>query len=129
VNVTADFFTDPVLRRTFEVLANDSWGIYLVSTDGGESRSLSAPNQVDAERSWSPDGTIVIFSGLSWSDVTAEKATSIRLLNLKTNERSSLPGSDGFWSPAWSPDGHFVTALTGDSKKLMIYDVKSRRVS
>jgi Tol biopolymer transport system component/predicted Ser/Thr protein kinase len=102
------------------------WEVYLVPAEGGEPRSLSAAGQVDAEPSWSPDGTTVIFSGLPWADVTPEKATSIRLFDLKTNQRSSLPGSEGFWAPRWSPDGKHVLALSGDSKKLMIYDFKSR---
>ncbi len=71
----------------------------------------------------------MIFSGLPWADTVAEKATSIRLYDLKTNQRSTLPGSEGFWKPRWSPDGRYVIALTADSKKLMIYDLKSRQWS
>jgi Tol biopolymer transport system component len=102
------------------------WGVYIVSAGGGDPRLLSAPDQVDAEASWSPDGTTVIFSGLPWADVDAKKATAIRLLELKTNQRSILPGSEGFWEPRWSPNGRFVVAITADAKKVMIYDFKSR---
>ena len=105
------------------------WEVFLVPSEGGDPRPLSAPDETDADPSWSPDGTTVIFSGLPWADVTAEKATSIHLFDLKTNQRSSLPGSEGFWSPRWSPDGRSVIALTSNSKKLMMYEFKSRKWS
>ncbi len=116
-------------KRIVFAAAKQRWEIFVVPAEGGDPRPLSATDQTDAEPSWSPDGTTVIFSGLPWADVTAERATSIRLFDLKTSQRSSLPGSEGFWAPRWSSDGRYVIALTGDSKKLMIYDFKSRKWS
>ena len=100
----------------------------MVSAGGGNQQALSPPDETDADPGrWSPDGNTVIFSGLPWSDVSQEKATSIRLLDLKTNRRWTLPGSAGFWEPDWSRDGRYVVALAAGMKKLMLYDFSTQK--
>jgi Tol biopolymer transport system component len=103
------------------------WETYLVSRDGGNSRSLLPPDRTTAAPGWSPDGNTVMFSGLPWANASPEKASSVQLLNLKTNQETFLPGSEGFWDPNWSPDGRYVVALTADSNRLMIYDFNSQK--
>jgi hypothetical protein len=34
-----------------------------------------------------------------------------------------LPGSEGFFSPRWSPDGRHIAALSLDSLRVVIFDV------
>jgi hypothetical protein len=34
-----------------------------------------------------------------------------------------VPGSEGLFSPRWSPDGRWIAALTLGEQRLMIYDV------
>lgn len=108
-------------------IPGNHWGLYLVSAEGGNQQALSPSDETDVDPGWSPDGNTVIFSGLPWADVSPEKATSIRLLDLRTNHRFSLPGSAGLWEPDWSPDGRYVLSLTADSKKLMIYDFRNQK--
>jgi Tol biopolymer transport system component len=48
---------------------------------------------------------------------------SAALLDLHTSQISSLPGSEGFFSPRWSPDGRFIAALSIDSQRLVFFDV------
>jgi serine/threonine protein kinase/Tol biopolymer transport system component len=103
------------------------WGLYLISGEGGNPRPLSAPEDTDAEPGWSPDGNTIIFCGLPWADVSPDKATSIRLFDLRTNQRASVPGSAGFWLPDWSPDGRYIVAVTGDSMNLMMYDLSTQK--
>ena len=43
-------------------------------------------------------------------------------MDLRTKRVSALPGSSGFYSSHWSPDGRFIAALTGDSFALTIFD-------
>ncbi|WP_035355149.1 TolB family protein [Edaphobacter aggregans] len=56
----------------------------------------------------------------SWAEVGAPKA--IYTVNLISNEISQLPGSEGFYSPRWSPDGRYVVAMPLDEKKLVLFD-------
>jgi Tol biopolymer transport system component len=52
---------------------------------------------------------------------------SIHVVDLKTNHVSALPGSEGMWSPRFSPDGRFVAGISADGWNLMLYDVRTRK--
>jgi Tol biopolymer transport system component len=40
-----------------------------------------------------------------------------------------LPGSQGLFSPRWSPDGRYVVAMPPDSQKIVLYDFKTQKWS
>ena len=50
----------------------------------------------------------------------------MHLLNLKTQKVETLPGSEGFFSPSWSPDGRYVGAMASDGQRIMLFDFKNR---
>jgi hypothetical protein len=48
----------------------------------------------------------------------------LRIIDLRSGRISALPGSQGLWSPRWSPDGRYIAALVFPGlPKLMLYDV------
>jgi Tol biopolymer transport system component len=51
---------------------------------------------------------------------------AIYLLNLTTRQITQLKGSEGLFSPRWSPDGRSIAALSIDQKSLMLYDIKTQ---
>jgi len=97
--------------------------IYEVSPEGGSPRLL-LPNDRNQQLdpNWSPDGSKIIFSGES-----NNPSSSIRILDVSSRQLSTLPGSDGLFSPRWSPDGHYVLAFSADSKTLLIFDFGTNR--
>ena len=38
-----------------------------------------------------------------------------------------LPGSQGLYSPRWSPDGRYIAALRTGSEILLLYDLKTQK--
>ncbi|MGO9434448.1 MAG: TolB family protein, partial [Terracidiphilus sp.] len=50
----------------------------------------------------------------------------IHILKLKTQKVESLPGSEGFFAPSWSPDGRYVGAMASDGQNIMLFDFKNR---
>jgi serine/threonine protein kinase/Tol biopolymer transport system component len=97
--------------------------IYQVSPDGGTPRLLlpdDSSQQLDPN--WSPDGSKIIFSGES-----NNPASSIRILDVSTRQLSSLPASDGLYSPRWSPDNRHISAFSADSKTLLLFDLGRRK--
>ncbi|HXJ95600.1 MAG TPA: protein kinase [Terriglobia bacterium] len=99
--------------------------IYVVSAAGGAPQQLM-PDQSgnQADPSWSPDGGRLAFGGLG-----SGGATAIHILDMKTHQVTTLPDSDGLFSPRWSPDGRFIVALPSDSSGLMLFDLKTQKWS
>ena len=97
--------------------------IYQVSPEGGSPRPLLPDDHSQQlDPNWSPDGTKIIFSGQS-----NDPSSTIRILDVVSRQLSSLPGSNGLYSPRWSPDGRYVSAFSGDSKVLLLFDFQTRK--
>ena len=110
----------------FEFARNTSPArIYEVSAGGGSPREL-LPNDhsQQLDPNWSPDGSKIIFAGESNSP-----ASSIRILDLATDQLSTLPASQGLYSPRWSPDGRHISAFSAESKTLLLFDMQTQKWS
>ncbi len=114
-----------ILFFEFAVNANKPARIYEVSPEGGNPREL-LPNDrsQQLDPNWSSDGTRIIFAGESNSPSTA-----IHILDVASGKVSDLPGSQGLYSPRWAPDGRHVCAFSGDSKRLLLFDVQTQQWS
>jgi len=102
-----------------------SWKIYVVPFDGGSPEPLTHDEGPEMDPTWSPDGNSVVFG----EDYGSPQPTHIYAIDLQTRSISMLPGSAGLFSPRWSPDGRFITALGTRATKLMLFDVKARKWS
>jgi len=98
---------------------------YLISANGGAPQPM-LPEDSEPERdpSWSPDGDKMLFSGQP-----VDKNSTIRVLDLKTHQVSTLPGSLGLFSPRWSPDGRYIVAMPHDMLSLVIFDFHTQKWS
>src|SRR5450432_3623707 len=105
--------------------AGKPWKIYLISAQGGTPEELLPENIGEEDATWSPDGSQLAFGRVS---VALDSATNgIQLLDMKTRQVSTIPGSVGLFSPRWSPDGRYLAAVTVDgSKKLMLFDFRTQ---
>ena len=97
--------------------------LYTVSADGGTPRELipeNSPEEWDA--TWSSDGSKIAFgSGPS------DPATAVRILDVKTNQISTLPDSKGLFSPRWSPNGRYIVAMPLESRSLVLFDFATQK--
>ncbi len=96
--------------------------IYTVSVDGGAPKQVTQGDRIDFFPNWSLDGNSLFFGNLP-DDLTA---TAIHQLNLKTNQLTTLTGSQGKWFPILSPDGDSIAALTG-TNHLTLFDLKTKK--
>ncbi len=101
---------------------NESNAIYVVTPNGGLPRKIvSEKNHDDKDPDWSADGSELVFS-----DTSADESSVIKILNLQSGRVSRLAAPFPLRSPRWSPDGRYISALTTDLRRLMLYDFATR---
>jgi len=104
------------------------WKIFLVSALGGNPQELLTENFNELDPSWSADGTRLVYGRLPIS--VAPEVPALFVVDLKTKQVSTLPGSDGLFSPRMSPDGRFLAAIPcKDQSRLMRFDFQSQKWS
>ncbi len=100
--------------------------INLISADGGSLEEPLPEGMQASQASWSSDGESLAFNCYG----PPLDRSGIHLLNLKTRQVSTLPGSEGLMHPRFSPDGRFITAQPLDlNGPLALYDVNARKRS
>jgi DNA-binding winged helix-turn-helix (wHTH) protein/Tol biopolymer transport system component len=98
---------------------------YWISASGGEATPVSVERGEEMNTCWSPDADSVMYSDFPFYAKEPGKV-AIHVLNLKTQNVESLPGSEGFFAPSWSPDGRYIGAMASDGQRIMLFDFKSR---
>ncbi len=91
--------------------------IYLVSAEGGEPLLLPTGTEREVfDPTWSPDSAAIAYQ------VGGQGEWGIRILDLKTQKSTMVPGSEKLFSPRWSPDGRYLVALNSyPFTKLMLF--------
>ena len=106
-----------------DIQAGRAFKILLISAQGGAAQEMLAENLPQGDPGWSPDGKQMVFGRF-----VNEKPT-IQLLDLNSKQVSIIPGSQGLFSPRWSPDGWYLAALPVNQRKIVIFDFKRQKWS
>jgi serine/threonine protein kinase len=96
--------------------------LYRVSVDSGAPEKLTSEGFTEVLPNWSPDGKSIYFN-----DYPISGHLRIRILDLESRKVSTMPGSDGYYAPSWSPDGQYLAAIQNPPKSLAIYSVKTKQ--
>lgn len=100
------------------------WRVSVIPADGGVSQDVLVENRSQVDASWSPDGTQIMIG--YFLDV---EGINLRVVDLKTRTAETVLGSEGLFSPRWSPDGRYIAALSTDLTKVMLFDFNSQKWS
>jgi dipeptidyl aminopeptidase/acylaminoacyl peptidase len=101
------------------------WKISMIAAGGGTSQEILADTGSQIDVNWSPDGTRIMFGDFAHDT----HGLSIRILDLKTHKTEAVPGSEGLFSPRWSPSGRYIAALSPDNTTVKRFDYKSQKWS
>jgi Tol biopolymer transport system component len=114
-------------RIAFSGLApGEPWRIRVVSAQGGIPRALTSGDRNESDAAWSEDGRRLAV-GYSLHDHRPDRPITIEMIDVATGAMMSMPGSEGLFSPRWSPDGRTLVALTHDSFHLFAHDLRVGR--
>ena len=106
-----------ILFFEFAVSPEKPARIYEIAAEGGSPQLLLANDgRQQLDPNWSPDGSKIVFGSQS-----NDPSSTIRILDLANHQVSTLPGSEGLFSPRWSPDGRYVAAFSGDSTRILLF--------
>lgn len=95
--------------------------VLLISPDGGTPRAL-IPESGDPQSDpmWSPDGSKIVFAS---GPLNARSA--LYTIDLATQQVAQVPGSQGLYSPRWSPNGQYLAAFPDDESELHVYSFQT----
>src|SRR5450631_741492 len=102
--------------------SGQSWKLYLVPTAGGTPQEVLTESGSQIDANWSADGSQLMFGDFNHD----QGGLSIRILDLKTHQIEKVPGSDGLFSPRWSPNGRYIAAISPDNTTLKRYDFQTQ---
>jgi Tol biopolymer transport system component len=104
--------------------AGKPWRLAIIPADDGKAQDLLDEDRSQIDANWSSDGDQIMFGYLHDG-----KDINIRIVNLATHEVTNVPGSDGLFSPRWSPNGRYIAALSPDFTKVMLFDFETQKWS
>jgi Tol biopolymer transport system component len=96
--------------------------IAIVPVAGGPSQNLLQENRSQIDANWSADGSRIMIGSFAH-----DKEIDIRLVDLKTHAVETVPGSEGIFSPRWSPDYRYIAALSPDFTKVLLFDYETKK--
>jgi len=101
------------------------WTMYLVSAEGGSLEQVAAGR---GDVGWTADGKSLVYAEYpSLVQAGAGGKLAIHLMDLKTRQVSTLPDSEGLYSPRPSPDGRYIAALRSGPEILLVFDLAARK--
>ena len=100
-----------------------SWKLYLMPAEGGSPQALLQEDGSQIDANWSADGSRLMFGDFAHD----AGGLSIRILDLKTHKMEKVSGSEGLFSPRWSPDERHIAALAPDNSALLLFNFETQK--
>jgi serine/threonine protein kinase/Tol biopolymer transport system component len=104
--------------------------VCMVSRDGGAVEQVQLPaSGFPDDPQWSPDGKSLLIALYPPGVLGKPQDFSVAQYDLQTRKFTTLPGSERMLGPRWSPDGHYVSLFSADTKQEMLLEVGTGKKS
>ena len=100
--------------------------VHVILAEGGQLEQLTTGAYSEADVGWSPDENQLVF-GISGVSPAPSSGVAIHLVDLRTHEISTLSGSEGLFSPRWSPDGRYIAGIPITADSLRLCELATRK--
>lgn len=101
--------------------------IFVVPADGGAPRAILDADHLRDRPDWSPDGKSIVFSILDEPPPGGVPDNGIYFFDLENGRTTKVPDSSGLFEVRWSPDGHYLAAVSTTFDVLKLYDIARAR--
>jgi hypothetical protein len=103
--------------------------MYWISAAGGSPEPILGGQHNEIDPTWSPNGDSLAFSYWPAFEPESSAIIAIYTVDVRTHAIEKVLGSDGLWSPRWSPDGRYISGSTtrADYQALVLFDFKAQR--
>ncbi len=97
--------------------------IMIIGVEGGNATPIYPEDRGQNDANWSADGKRIVYGRpfLPSGDM------GINVLDLKTQKITTIPESEGVFSPRSSPDERYVVALSRDLSSLKLFDFRTQK--
>src|SRR5262249_51078770 len=121
LQVTHPRWSPDVKRIAFDAIQpGQAWKSFIISADSGNPEPFPPEALSQAYPDWMPGRDALTYSRIYGADNTA-----LYLFDLRSGRDEKLPGTDGLYSPMWSPDGRYLAVGEASSDALFLVDLKS----
>src|SRR5262249_16249037 len=96
------------------------WKSFTVSVDGGIPVPFPSEPISEACPDWMPGRDALIYSRSYGAENPA-----LYLFDRGSGRSAKIPGSDGLYSPLWSPNGRYLSAFDAPRDRLLLVDLDS----
>ena len=77
---------------------------------------------------WTADGSALVF-GENGDHYPIRASCCLHRFDFKSGKTTDLPGTTGLWTARTCPTGRYIAAETRDQRKLVLYDMRTGRIS
>lgn len=98
--------------------------LYVAPAEGGAVRELKVGRYNAVSPSWAPDGSSITFN-----DISGPGNSTVRSVDLKTLNVTTIPDSNNMIAPQYSPDGQYLAAVSIAGNRLLLFNVATKQWS
>ena len=104
----------------FAIQPGQSWKDYVISAEGGNPEPFPSEPLSQQGPAWMPAGDSLIYCRAYGAE-----NPGLYHYDLRSGRSEKIPGTDGLYGAAWSPDGRYLSAVDAATDVLLLVDLHS----